>query len=150
MNKDSSHDRAPDSWDRGAEPFIVNIECYAKKNPYYRTALWTGSHLQVTLMSIPVGGEIGLEMHEHVDQFIRIEDGYGLVMMGKSKTLLNDRQRVNGNYAVIVPAGTWHNIINIGNTPLKLSSIYAPPQHLFGTVHKTKKAAEDAERGCQE
>lgn len=150
MNKDSSCGRAPDSWDRGAEPLIVNIDCCAKKNPYYRTALWTGSHLQVTLMSIPVGGEIGLEMHDHVEQFIRIENGCGLVMMGKSKTLLKDRQRVNGNYAVIVPAGTWHNIINIGNAPLKLYSIYAPPQHLFGTVHKTKKAAEDAECGCQE
>ncbi len=67
-------------------------------------------------------------------------------MMGKNKTVLNHQQRVNSNYAVIIPAGTWHNIINIGNTPLKLYSIYAPPQHPFGTVHETKKAAEAAEK----
>ena len=66
--------------------------------------------------------------------------------MVNSHTNLNHRQRVNGNYAVLVPAGTWHNIINIGKTPLKLYSIYAPPQHPFGTVHKTKKEAEDSEK----
>lgn len=95
-------------------------------------------------MSIPVCGDIGLEMHSNLDQFICIEDGYALVMIGKSKAVLNYQQRVNSNHAVIIPAGTWHNIINIGKTPLKLYSIYAPPQHPFGTVHKTKEAAEDA------
>lgn len=132
-----------DLMDYGAEPFIANINCLAKQNPYYRTALWTGSHLQVTLMSIPTHGDIGLEMHPNLDQFIRIESGYALVMMGKEKKLLNYHQRVNSNYAAIIPAGTWHNIINIGKSPLKLYSIYAPPQHPFGTVHKTKEAAED-------
>lgn len=68
------------------------------------------------------------------------------VIMGKSKTLLNYQQKVNSNYAVIIPTGAWNNIINIGNTPLKLYSIYAPPQHPFGTEHKTKKAEEDAEK----
>ncbi|MBE5040142.1 cupin domain-containing protein [Oscillospiraceae bacterium DSM 107454] len=115
-------------------------------NNNYRTALWTGEHLQVTLMSIPVGGDIGLEMHDNLDQFIRIENGYALVQMGKDPDVLNDQQRVNSNYAVLVPAGTWHNIINIGRMPLKLYSIYAPPQHPFGTVHKTKEAAELAEK----
>ena len=88
-------------------------------NPVSYTHLWPGKHLQVTLMSIPVHGDIGLEIHSDVDQFIRIEDGCALVMMGKNKTLLNYQQRVNSNYAVIIPAGTWHNIINIGNTPLR-------------------------------
>ena len=97
-------------------------------------------------MNIPVHGDIGLEMHSNLDQFIRIEDGYCLIMMGKSKNFLNYQQKANSNYAVIVPAGTWHNIINIGNVPLKLYSIYAPPQHPFGTVHKTKKTAEEAEQ----
>lgn len=146
MNRNSYGYRTPDIRDYGSDPLIVNIDYFTKQNPYYRIALWTGEHLQVTLMSIPVHGDIGLEMHPDVDQFIRIEDGCALVMMGKSKTLLNYQQSVNGNYAVIIPAGTWHNIINIGNTPLKLYSIYAPPQHPFGTVHETKEAAEAAEK----
>ena len=116
MNRNSYGCRTPDIRDYGSEPLIVNIDCFTKQNPYYRTALWTGKHLQVTLMSIPVHGDIGLEIHSDVDQFIRIEDGCALVMMGKNKTLLNYQQRVNSNYAVIIPAGTWNNIINIGNT----------------------------------
>lgn len=146
MNRNRYGCHTPDLEDYGAEPFIVNIDCFTKQNPYYRTALWTGNHLQVTLMSIPIHGDIGLEIHTDVDQFIRIEDGCALVMMGKSKTLLTCQQRVNSNYAVIIPAGTWHNIINIGSAPLKLYSIYAPPQHPFGTIHETKKVAENAEK----
>ena len=146
MNRNSYGCRTPDIRDYGSEPLIVNIDCFTKQNPYYRTALWTGKHLQVTLMSIPVHGDIGLEIHSDVDQFIRIEDGCALVMMGKNKTLLNYQQRVSSNYAVIIPAGTWHNIINIGNTPLKLYSIYAPPQHPSGTAHAAKEGAEDAEK----
>lgn len=117
----------------------------SKQNPYYRTALWTGDSLQVTLMSIPINGEIGIEMHFAGDQFIKIEDGCALVVMGEDETRLNRRYCVNRGYAVIVPAGTWHNVINTGNTPLKLYSIYAPPEHPFGTVHKTKADAEMAE-----
>lgn len=132
--------------DYGPEPVVVNMDCLARQNPYYRTALWTGNHLQVTLMSIPAGGDIGLEMHAEVDQFIGIEEGCALVMMGKSKNHLKEQKKANSNYAVIIPAGTWHNIINIGKTPLKLYSVYAPPQHPFGTVHETKEAAENAER----
>lgn len=128
--------------DYGAEPLIVNIDRLANINTNYRTALWTGNHLQVTLMSIPVGGDIGLEIHSHLDQFIRIESGHALVMMGKCKDDLNYRQRVDCHYAAIIPAGTWHNIINTGNSPLKLYSIYAPVQHPFGTVQRTKADAE--------
>ena len=122
--------------------YIVNIDKAAKLNPNYRTALWTGEYLQTTLMSIPVGGDIGLEMHPDLDQFIRIEYGYALVMMGREKDALDYRQRVNADFAVFVPANTWHNIVNIGNVPLKLYSIYAPPHHPFGTVQKTKFDAE--------
>ncbi len=134
-----------DLQDFGPEPLIINIDRSAQINRNYRTALWTGQHLQATLMSIPVGGDIGLEMHDHLDQFIRIENGFALVEMGKQQNALNYRQRVNSSYAVFIPAGTWHNITNIGCTPLKLYSIYAPPQHPFGTVHQTKKAAIAAE-----
>ncbi len=131
--------------DCGTEPMIINIDRLAKMNPNYRTTLWTGERLQVTLMSIPVNGDIGVEMHEDIDQFIRIEDGCALVKMGKYKDDLNQQQRINSNFAILVPARTWHNIVNIGCTPLKLYSIYAPPKHPFGTVHKTKKEAEREE-----
>lgn len=131
--------------DFGPEPLIVNIDRSSKINDNYRTALWTGGHLQVTLMSIPQGGDIGVEMHDNLDQFIRIESGRALVMMGKSGYDLNYEKQVDGDYAVIVPAGTWHNIINTGNTPLKLYSVYAPPEHPFGTVHRTKEDAERSE-----
>lgn len=97
-------------------------------------------------MSIPVGGEIGLEMHPDLDQFIRIDSGLARVMMGRSKERLDFRRRADANFAVVVPVGTWHNIVNIGNTPLKVYSIYAPPHHPFGTVHRTKQEAEQAEK----
>lgn len=132
--------------DCGPEPMITNIDRMTKINSNYRTALWTGDHLQVTLMCIPVGGSIGLEMHEDTDQFIRIEDGYALVKMGKCKDNLDCQQRVNGNFAFVIPACTWHNIVNIGRTPLKLYSIYAAPKHPFGTVHRTKEEAECTEK----
>lgn len=128
--------------DYGPFPLIINIDQAANINPYYRTAMWTGPHLQVTLMSIPVGGDIGLEMHPELDQFIRVENGYGLVKMGKTKDQLNYTGNVNKNYAIIIPAGSWHNLFNVGSTPLKLYSIYTPPQHPFGTVHETKQIAE--------
>ena len=128
--------------DCGGQPIALNIDRLAKANTNFRTALWTGEHLQVTLMSIPVGTDIGAEMHSNLDQFLRIEDGCGIVMMGTSECELNYRQKVNSDYAIFVPAGTWHNIINTGNRPLKIYSIYAPPQHPFDTVHKTKADAE--------
>lgn len=131
--------------DLGADPLIVNIDRLAKLNDNYRTVLWTGGHLQVTLMSIPVRGDIGLEIHDNLDQFIRIESGRAIVMMGRCKHELNYREQADSNCAVIVPAGTWHNIVNIGNTPLKLYSVYAPPKHPFGTVHPTKEDAQRAE-----
>lgn len=131
--------------DYGRRPFVVNINEASKQNNTYRTALWTGAHLQVTLMSINVGEDIGLEMHPHVDQFLRIEQGRGMVQMGKSQHQLTFERNVTDDSAIMVPAGTWHNVINTGNTPLKLYSIYAPPNHPFGTVHVTKADAMAAE-----
>lgn len=142
LNTGKYGNQITDIKDYGPDELVVNIECFSKINKNYRTALWTGNHLQVTLMSIPVRGDIGLEMHPNLDQFIRIEAGNAIVKMGRSKSNLDFEQRVNGNYAVIVPAGTWHNIINISNIPLKLYSVYAPPQHPYGTIHKTKADAE--------
>ncbi len=131
--------------DYGPEPFVINIEQATKKNNTFRTALWTGSHLQLTLMSINVGDDIGLENHPNLDQFLRIEQGQGIVKMGDQKDNLYFQKRVSADYAVIIPAGKWHNLINTGNVPLKLYSIYAPPQHPWGTVHTTKADAQAAE-----
>jgi mannose-6-phosphate isomerase-like protein (cupin superfamily) len=132
--------------DYGPNPFVVNIEEATKQNNNYRLALWTGKHLQVTLMSINVGEDIGLEVHPNLDQFIRIEEGQGLVKMGDRKDNLDFQANVRDDFAFIIPAGKWHNLINTGNKPIKLYSIYAPVQHPYGTVQKTKKdALEDHE-----
>ena len=132
--------------DYGPQPFVVNIEQAALQNNNYRTAIWTGPHLQVTVMSIPVGDDIGLEVHPAVDQFIRIEQGSGLVQMGHSKDKLDFTARVADGFAVMIPAGTWHNVTNTGRVPMKLYSIYAPPNHPRGTVHPTKADAMAEER----
>lgn len=128
--------------DYGPEPIIFDIDKATRQNDYFRLAFWTGYHLQLTLMSINVGEDIGVEMHDNLDQFIRLEEGQGLAKMGCSKDNLDLQGAVNENYAIIIPAGTWHNLINTGNKPLKLYSIYAPPQHPKGTIHKTKAEAE--------
>jgi len=128
--------------DYGPEPFVINIEQAAEQNNTFRTALWTGKHLQLTLMSIGVGEDIGLEMHPNLDQFIRIEEGQGIVLMGNERNKLNFQRRIYDGYVIFIPAGTWHNIINTGYKPIKLYSIYAPPQHPHGTVHRTKAEAE--------
>lgn len=126
--------------DYGPQPFVVNINEATKQNNNYRTGLWTGNNLQVTLMSINVGDDIGLEVHPNVDQFIRIEDGQGIAKMGQSKDKLDFQANVYDDFAIMIPAGTWHNVINTGNKPLKVYAIYAPPQHPHGVVHVTKPA----------
>jgi len=123
--------------DYGPEPTVLDIESATVSNENFRLALWTGSLLQVTVMSIPVGGEIGLEQHLDTDQFLRIEEGEGRVMMGDSEDALTFVQAVEADFAVFIPAGKWHNLINTGDKPLKLYSIYAPVEHPHSTVHKT-------------
>lgn len=127
--------------DYGPHPLVIDIEDAAEDNTNYRTTLWTGPYLQVTLMSIPVGGDIGLEVHPSNDQFIRIEEGKALVQMGPGQHQLNYERRAEDGYAVMVPAGTWHNVTNVGREPLKVYVIYAPPHHPHGTVHHTKAEA---------
>ncbi|WP_017727077.1 cupin domain-containing protein [Halalkalibacterium ligniniphilum] len=131
--------------DYGSRPFVVDIEKVTKQNNTYRTALWTGRHLQLTLMSLNVGEDIGLEVHPHLDQFIRIEEGQGLVQMGDSQFNLDFEEKAYADYAIFVPAGKWHNLTNTGKKLLKLYSIYAPPEHPYGTIHETKVDAIAAE-----
>lgn len=124
--------------DQGPQPFVIDIEDAAEENTMFLTTLWTGEHLQVTLMSIPIGGEIGLEVHEGVDQFLRIEEGDGVVEMGMDQNALSFRRRVSEDSGIMVPAGTWHNVTNTGDEPLKLFSVYAPPEHPIHTQIPTK------------
>jgi mannose-6-phosphate isomerase-like protein (cupin superfamily) len=131
--------------DYGPEPYVVNINEATKQNDTYRTALWTGKHLQLTLMSLNVGEDIGLEIHPNVDQFLRVEEGEGIVEMGARKDRLDFKRNVYDDFAILIPAGTWHNVTNTGDIPLKLYSIYAPPQHPRGAVHETKDDAMAAE-----
>jgi mannose-6-phosphate isomerase-like protein (cupin superfamily) len=114
----------------------------AVRNQNFRTAIWTGEYLQMTLMCIPPCCDIGQEIHKDTDQFIRIEQGNAIVKMGTCKNQLNFQKNMYQGDAVFIPAGMWHNIVNNGRTPLKVSSIYAPPNHQKGTIHRTKEDAE--------
>lgn len=139
------HCPCPPVPDYTPKPFCANIMCEAWQNQKFRKVFWTGYHLQMTLMSIPVCGEIGLEMHPDTDQYIRIEGGQAIVKMGKCKEHLNLQHHLCTGDAVFVPAGTWHNIRNIGRCPLKISSVYAPPHHPWNAVQATKEDAQQQE-----
>lgn len=130
--------------DYGAEPLVVDIEEYTLKNETFRTTIWTGNNLQLTVMSIPVGGEVGLEMHTDIEQFLRIEEGEAEVLMGDDKDNLNFVRKAGDDDAIFVPTGKWHNVINKGDKPLKIYSIYAKPEHPHGTVHKDKAESDAA------
>lgn len=112
--------------DYGKEPFALDLYLAAKQNNAYRTVIWTGDYFQVTLMSIDVGDDIGLEVHPKTNQFTYIVGDQGLIQMGDSKNNLSYNMKAIEGFAMIVPAGTWHNITNTGNTPLKMYTIYAP------------------------
>ena len=127
-----------------AEPCAANVFRMAVQNTNYRTEIWTGCCAQMTLMCIPVCSDIGLEIHEDTDQLIRIEQGMALVKMGDCKDRLDFQKEVCEEDIIFVPAGTWHNVVNIGRMPLKVSSVYAPPHHPAGTVHHTREDAEKA------
>lgn len=121
--------------------YITSIEKGTRANDNFRKVLFTGKHLQLVLMSLKGGEEIGNEVHENTDQFFRIEKG-------GAKFVLNNQEEhsVKDGDAMVVPAGTWHNVINASSTAsLKLYTVYAPPQHPEGTIHKTKAEADAAE-----
>jgi mannose-6-phosphate isomerase-like protein (cupin superfamily) len=126
-----------DTSDYGSQPYVVNIEDLTVKNDKFRVTKWTGANLQMTVMSIEPGSEVGLEVHNDHDQFLRIEQGRAKVEMGDSESNLDFVREATHDDAVFVPAGTWHNLTNVGDEPLKLYSIYAPPEHDHGTIHDT-------------
>ncbi len=131
--------------DYGPQPVVLDIDAYTLANENFRTALWTGKNMQVTLMSIPVNGEVGLEMHPNIEQFLRIEEGSAEIFMGDTKETIASMQTAEADFAIFVPAGKWHNVVNIGDKPLKLYSIYSPVEHPHSTVHKTFEEAQAAE-----
>ncbi len=117
------------------KPYVQNIEQETLSNDNFRKEVFTGKHLQMTVMSIPVGGDIGLETHSHTDQFLRVEAGQGRAILdGVEYEVLDD-------FAIIIPAGTEHNVVNTGDVPMKLYSIYTPPEHPSGTIDKTQADA---------
>ena len=123
--------------------YVGHIEKQTLKNDYFRHVIFTGKHAQLVLMSLKAGEEIGNEVHKKVDQFFRIEQGTATFVLhnGKEKHIAS-----NGD-AIIIPAGTWHNVINNSKTKkLKMYTIYSPPNHPDKTVHKTKADAERAEK----
>ena len=128
--------------DIGPRPQAFNLGTETLKNQNYRTVAWSGSYLQVTLMSIPVDGDIGLEKHAETDQFIRLDSGRGRVQMGPGKDELTFDQEVTHGWCVLVPAGTWHNIINTGDEPMQVYTVYAPQHHKPGKVQQTKAIAD--------
>ena len=121
--------------------YVGHIEAQTLKNDYFRQVIFTGKHAQLVLMCLRPGEEIGNEVHPHVDQFFRLEEGEAkFVLNGKETHIVKDAD------AVIVPAGTYHNNINASKTKkLRLYTIYSPPNHPDGTVHKTKADADKAE-----
>ena len=121
-----------DETDFGKTPYVVDLEDLTVDNDNFRTTKWTGDDLQMTLMSID--DEIGLEKHEDGDQFIRVEEGEGKVVMGLDKDNLDFEEHIEDDFAIFIPQGYYHNIINTGDTPLKVYAIYAPPEHPKGKV----------------
>ena len=128
--------------DNGPNCYVTNIEKIAIQNQNFRTAIWTGCYLQMTLMCIPPCEDIGLEIHSELDQFIRVEQGKAIVKMGTCKNELDFQRILCKGDGVFIPAGTWHNIINLGRNSLKVSVIYAPPNHPRNTIHATKADAK--------
>lgn len=121
---------------RHAKGFVRNIETLSNENRDFRRVLYTAKNVQLVLMAIPPGDHIGLEVHD-VDQFFRVETGKGEVVINDVRTPLEDGS------AIVVPAGAQHDIVNTGTAPLKLYTLYAPPHHRDGVVHRTRADAEN-------
>lgn len=132
--------------DIGPQPQSFDLEKATLENDRYRVVAWSGRYLQLTLMSIPPGADVGLEAHPETDQFLRLDGGRGRVQMGPAEDQLDFDQEVEDGWAMLVPAGSWHNVTNTGDEPMRLYAVYAPVHHAAGAVQAT---ADDAERDEQ-
>ena len=128
--------------DVGPAPQSFDLERATLENREYRRVAWSGRYLQLTLMSIPPGADIGLEAHPETDQFLRLDGGRGRAQMGPTKDELTFDQEVSDGWCIMIPAGTWHNVTNIGTEPMQLYAIYAPAHHKPGKVHSNSAEAE--------
>lgn len=136
--------------DVGPDPQVFDLETATVENESYRTVAWSGKYLQLTLMSIEPGEDIGLEAHPETDQFLRLDAGRGRVQMGPAQDRLDFDREVEDGWAVFVPAGTWHNVTNIGDEPMRLYTVYAPVHHAAGKVQATAADAERDEESGQD
>ncbi len=127
-----------------------DIERQTLENEAFRAVVFTGEHTQLTVMRLRPGEDIGWEAHPHLDQFIRIEAGRGRTEFGRTSDSVDEAHDVQADWAIVIPAGVWHNVVNTGSDDLKLYSLYAPPEHPPDTVHGTKADAETAEQSAEE
>ena len=125
--------------------WVADIEAATLENQTFRTVLFTGAHAQLTVMRLAPGEEIGWEAHDNLDQFIHLEQGQARVDFGRGPDGIDESHNIQDDWAIIIPAGTWHNVTNVGDVDVKLYSLYTPPEHPAGTVHKTKAEADAAE-----
>ena len=126
--------------------WVGDIERETLDNTTFRTVVFTGEHTQLTVMRLAAGEDIGREAHHDRDQFLRIEQGQARIELGRNEDAIDETHEVADDWAVIVPAGVWHNVVNTGTGELKLYSLYSPPEHPDGAIHHTKADAEAADR----
>jgi len=129
--------------------WIGDIERETLDNTTFRTVLFTGEHTQLTVMRLAPGEDIGREVHPNLDQFIRIEEGQARVELGRREDEIDETHDVEQDWAIVIPAGVWHDVVNTGAGEVKLYSLYSPSEHPAETVHRTKADAEAAEHAQQ-
>jgi mannose-6-phosphate isomerase-like protein (cupin superfamily) len=122
--------------------WVADIERLTLENTNFRTVVHTGAHTQLTVMRLGPGEEIGWESHQHLDQFLRIEEGEARLDLGRQGDGIDEQHQLAADWALIVPAGVWHNVTNTGAADVKLYSLYSPPEHPAGTVHRTRADAD--------
>ncbi|HUP76718.1 MAG TPA: cupin domain-containing protein [Acidimicrobiales bacterium] len=125
--------------------WVDDIERVTLDNGNFRAVIYTGEHTQLTVMRLGPGEEIGWEVHPHLDQFLRIEQGDARLDLGRDEAEVDEQHELSDDWAIIVPAGVWHNVISTGSTDVKLYSLYSPPEHPAGTIHRTKAEADEDE-----
>ena len=125
--------------------WVGDVGRTAEQNTYFRQVVHTGQKMQLVVMNLQPGQDIGLEVHDSVEQLIRVESGRATVTMGPTEHEVTEAHDVAAGWTVVVPPGTWHNVVNEGAADLRLSTVYGPPEHPDATVHKTKAEAIAAE-----
>ncbi len=117
--------------------WVDDIERVTLDNNNFRTVVYTGSHAQLAVMRLGPGEEIGWESHPHLDQFLRIEQGQARLHLGRTGDAADEQHDLTDDWAIVVPAGIWHNVVNTGDGEVKLYSLYSPPEHPDGAIHRT-------------